>query len=519
MRLATQIGARMQGLVYVLDEPSVGLHQSDNARLIETLVSIRDSGNTVVVVEHDEETIRAADWVLDLGEGAGEGGGRLMYSGPPGSIDGSLTGRYLRGELEVAVPAGAPAGPRLARACWAPAPTTCATSTPRSRSAALTAVTGVSGSGKSTLVEDVLHRTLAQRLYRATAEPGRHRALEGVEAIDKVIAIDQSPIGRTPRSNPATYTGAFALDPRALQPGAGGARARLSAGRFSFNVKGGRCEACQGDGVRRVEMHFLPDVFVPCEACHGRRYNRETLEVRYQGLSIADVLELTVDEARELLARAPAARSACSRRSARSASATCGSARTRRRSRAARRSACGSRASSAAARPAARSTCSTSRPRACTSTTCGGCSRCSARLVDAGNTVVVIEHNLDVVKCADWVIDLGPGRGRRGRPRRRRRARPRRSPVPGAATRLATCGRCSRGRGGDRPESWPQQPHASKAWPREPHRASRASTHKLLISQRSRLELRPAHGLLRPARASCVISPNGDGSTWFIAVR
>jgi len=412
VRLATQIGARMQGLVYVLDEPSVGLHQSDNARLIQTLLSIRDSGNTVVVVEHDEETIRTADWVLDLGEGAGEAGGRLMYSGPPASIDGSLTGRYLRGELAVAVPqARRPArgwlrvlGARAhnLRDVDAAIPT-----------GALTAVTGVSGSGKSTLVEDVLHRALAQRLYRATAEPGRHRALEGVEAIDKVIAIDQSPIGRTPRSNPATYTGAFGLI-RELFSMVPEARARgYRPGRFSFNVKGGRCEACQGDGVRRVEMHFLPDVFVPCEACHGRRYNRETLEVRYQGLSIADVLELSVDAARELLS----AHARLQRLLATLSEVGLGYLRL------------GQNAATLSGGEAQRVRLARELGRRETGRTLYLLDEPTTglhfddvrrllevlgRLVDAGNTVVVIEHNLDVVKCADWVIDLGPGAGDEG---------------------------------------------------------------------------------------------------------
>ena len=279
---------------------------------------------------------------------------------------------------------------------------------------ALTAVTGVSGSGKSTLVEDVLHRALARRLYRAAPEPGRHRALEGAEAIDKVIAIDQSPIGRTPRSNPATYTGAFALV-RELFSLVPEARARgYRPGRFSFNVKGGRCEACQGDGVRRVEMHFLPDVFVQCEACHGRRYNRETLEVLYRGHSIADVLDLSVDAARELLVRPPAPRAPA--RHAQRGGPRLPAARPERVDALGRRGAAGAarRASWDGGRPAARSTSWTSPRRACTSTTCGGCSTSLGRLVDAGNTVVVIEHNLDVVKSADWVIDLGPEAGERG---------------------------------------------------------------------------------------------------------
>jgi excinuclease ABC subunit A len=413
LRLATQIGARMQGLLYVLDEPSVGLHQRDNARLVETLAAIRDAGNTVVVVEHDEETIRAADWVIDLGEGAGAHGGRLMYAGPPASIDGSLTGRYLRGELGVGVPAARRPARGWLRVLGARANNLrdVDASIPLG---ALTAVTGVSGSGKSTLVEDVLHRALARRLNpTAVAEPGRHRALEGAEAIDKVIAIDQSPIGRTPRSNPATYTGAFALV-RELFSLVPEARARgYRAGRFSFNVKGGRCEACQGDGVRRVEMHFLPDVFVQCEACHGRRYNRETLEVRYQDHSIADVLDMSIEAARELLAAHPRLARMLSTlaevglgylRLGQSATTLSGGEAQRVRL-----------ARELGRRETGRTLYLLDEPT--TGLHFDDVRRLLdvlGRLVDAGNTVVVIEHNLDVVKSADWVVDLGPEAGDRG---------------------------------------------------------------------------------------------------------
>jgi excinuclease ABC subunit A len=412
LRLATQIGARMQGVLYVLDEPSVGLHPRDNRRLIETLRAIRDGGNTVVVVEHDEETIRSADWVLDLGEGAGARGGRLMYAGPPGSIDGSLTGRYLRGELTIPLPATRREPRGLLRILGARANNLRDVDV-EIPIGALTAVTGVSGAGKSTLVEEILHRELARRLYRALAEPGRHRALEGAEAIDKVIAIDQRPIGRTPRSNPATYTGVFAFI-RELMSLVPEARARgYRAGRFSFNVKGGRCEACQGDGVRRVEMHFLPDVFVPCESCRGRRYNRETLEVLYKGKSVADLLDLSVDEARLLLSAHPRLERLLSTlievglgylRLGQSAATLSGGETQRVKL-----------ARELGRRETGRTLYLLDEP------TTGlhfddvrRLLEVLSRLVDAGNTVVVIEHNLDVIKSADWVVDLGPEAGSAG---------------------------------------------------------------------------------------------------------
>ena len=402
----------MQGLLYVLDEPSVGLHPRDNERLLETLRKIRDLGNTVVVVEHDEQTIRAADYLVDLGEGAGARGGRIMYQGPPSSINGSLTGRYLRGELSIPVPARR-RGPRGFLRVQGAREHNLRDLEVAFPLGVLTAVTGVSGSGKSTLVDDILHRALARRLHGGVAEPGKHRALTGAEAIDKVIAIDQSAIGRTPRSNPATYTGAFAFvrEMFSLVPEA---RARgYKPGRFSFNVKGGRCEACQGDGVRAIGMHFLPDVHVTCDVCRGRRYNRETLEVLYRGRTIADVLDLSVAEALPVLEAHPRLARLLHTladvglgylRLGQSASTLSGGEAQRVKL-----------AKELARRDTGRTLYILDEP------TTGlhfddvrKLLHVLDRLVDAGNTVVVVEHNLDVIKCADHVIDLGPGAGPQG---------------------------------------------------------------------------------------------------------
>ena len=308
IRLATQIGSKLRGVLYVLDEPSIGLHPRDNQRLLETLEQLRDMSNTVLVVEHDEETIRRADYVIDLGPGAGKQGGYVVAAGPPEKIATaaeSLTGKYLSGELSIPVPATR----RVANGKFLTVLGARANNLKNIDVAfpfgLLTVVTGVSGSGKSTLVNDILHRAIAKKLYRAIEDPGEHRAITGLEHLDKVIDIDQAPIGRTPRSNPATYTGVFtpirelfAMLPESRERG-------YRAGRFSFNVKGGRCEACQGEGLRRIEMNFLPDVFVTCEVCRGRRYNAETLAVKYKGVSIADLLEMTAKDALPLLENIP----------------------------------------------------------------------------------------------------------------------------------------------------------------------------------------------------------------------
>jgi excinuclease ABC subunit A len=311
IRLATQIGSSLMGVLYILDEPSIGLHQRDNAKLIATLTRLRDLGNTVLVVEHDEETIRTADWVIDIGPGAGEHGGEIVAAGPLEVIlaePRSITGAYLRGELEVAIPKTRRKGSGLSIVVRGAREHNLKNADVAFPLACFVAVTGVSGSGKSTLVSDILYRALARELTGARDKPGEHDRLDGIEAIDKVIDIDQSPIGRTPRSNPATYTGLFAPI-RELFAGTQEARVRgYKPGRFSFNVKGGRCEHCKGDGILKIEMQFLPDVYVPCEICKGKRYNREALEIHYKGRSIADVLEMTIAEALEFFAPVPAVR-------------------------------------------------------------------------------------------------------------------------------------------------------------------------------------------------------------------
>jgi excinuclease ABC subunit A len=418
IRLATQIGANLTGVLYVLDEPSIGLHQRDNRKLLATLARLRDLGNTVIVVEHDEETIRTADYVIDLGPGAGEHGGHVIFQGTPadlmegssGDHPASLTGAYLTGARSIAVPrARRPAlkGEIVVRGARE---NNLKNIDVRIPLGVFTTVTGVSGSGKSTLVNDILYKSLARTLYRAADEAGAHDRIDGIELIDKVIEIDQSPIGRTPRSNPATYTGLFTFirDLFAMMPDA---RARgFRPGRFSFNVKGGRCEACQGDGVIAIEMHFLPDVYVTCEQCKGRRYNRETLEIKYRGKSIADVLELTVDQAAPLLENFPAVSNKLRTLQdvglgyielGQSATTLSGGEAQRVKL-----------AKELSKRGTGRTLYILDEP------TTGLHFEDTRKLldvlnqlVDQGNTIVVIEHNLDVIKCADHVIDLGPEGG------------------------------------------------------------------------------------------------------------
>ncbi|HXX17781.1 MAG TPA: excinuclease ABC subunit UvrA [Candidatus Acidoferrum sp.] len=416
IRLATQIGSRLRGVLYVLDEPSIGLHARDNGRLLSTLETLRDLGNTVVVVEHDEETIRRANYVVDLGPGAGKAGGYLVASGAPGEIaanPASLTGQYLSGKMHISVPEQrrSPNGKSLSiLGAHGNNLKNIDVAIPLGL---LTVVTGVSGSGKSTLVNDILYRALAAKLYRSREKPGEYRALLGIEHLDKVIQIDQAPIGRTPRSNPATYTGVFApirelfaMLPESRERG-------YRPGRFSFNVKGGRCEACQGDGQRRIEMNFLPDVYVTCEVCRGRRYNAETLAVRYKGLSISDVLDLPIEEALKVLENIPAIQQKLQTlvdvglgyvQLGQSATTLSG----------------GEAQRTKLARELSRR--QTGRTLYILDEPTTGLHFDDVkklldvlnRLVSLGNTVLIIEHNLDVIKQADWIIDLGPEGGEAG---------------------------------------------------------------------------------------------------------
>jgi len=417
IRLATQIGSRLVGVLYILDEPSIGLHQRDNARLLATLRQLRDLGNTVIVVEHDDETMRAADHLIDLGPGAGKHGGEVIAAGTIDEVianPASLTGRYLSGQLSIPVRAERrPISPRAMLRIEGARAHNLRDLTVELPLGVFIAVTGVSGSGKSTLVEDILHRSLARHFYRARVIPGEHDRITGIEHLDKVIDIDQSPIGRTPRSNPATYTGLF-TPIRELFAELPEAKIRgYGPGRFSFNVKGGRCEACQGDGLVKIEMHFLPDVYVPCEVCKGKRYNRETLEVRFRGLSIADALELTVEDAATVFENQPriAQKLAVLRdvglgyiHLGQSATTLSGGEAQRVKL-----------ATELAKRDTGRTFYILDEP------TTGlhfedvrMLLEVLHRLVDRGNTVLVIEHNLDVIKTADWILDLGPEGGTRG---------------------------------------------------------------------------------------------------------
>jgi excinuclease ABC subunit A len=417
IRLATQIGAGLVGVLYVLDEPSIGLHQRDNHRLIETLIRLRDLGNTLIVVEHDEDTIRAADWAVDIGPGAGEHGGQVIVSGPVDELltsPDSLTGRYLSGRESIAVPQVR--RPRekgrelVVRGAKEHNLRDIDVTFPLGQ---LVAVTGVSGSGKSTLVNDILYTQLARSIYNARTIPGRHRTIDGVDAVDKVIHVDQSPIGRTPRSNPATYTGVFdhvrklfAQTPEAKMRG-------YQQGRFSFNVKGGRCEACSGDGTLRIEMNFLPDVYVPCEVCHGARYNRETLEVHYKGKTIAEVLDMPIEEAVEFFEAIPV----IARHLRTLVEVGLGYVRL------------GQPATTLSGGESQRVKLSAELQKRSTGRTVYVLDEPTTglhfedirkllgvlqRIVDTGNSVIVIEHNLDVIKTADWVVDMGPEGGSGG---------------------------------------------------------------------------------------------------------
>ncbi len=416
IRLATQIGSGLMGVLYVLDEPSIGLHQRDNARLIRTLKHLRELGNTVIVVEHDEETIRTADYLLDIGPGAGVHGGKIVAAGSPAEVEkvkDSITAQYLAGHKSIAVPKKRRAGNGKSLIIKGARENNLRDVDAEIPLGKLVVVSGVSGSGKSSLINDILAKELLARLHRASTVPGKHDDIEGIKQLDKAIIIDQSPIGRTPRSNPATYTGLF-TPIRELFASMPEARLRgYSPGRFSFNVKGGRCENCAGDGIIKIEMHFLPDVYVPCEVCHGKRYNREALEIHYKGKTISDVLELTCEQALEFFANIPS----IARKLQTLVDVGIGYI------------ALGQSATTLSGGEAQRTKLSTELSRRPTGRTLyildeptTGLHMADVdkllhmlhALVEAGNSMVVIEHNLDVIKNADWLIDMGPEGGDAG---------------------------------------------------------------------------------------------------------
>lgn len=416
IRLATQIGTSLMGVLYILDEPSIGLHQRDNDKLITTLKKLRDLGNTLIVVEHDEDTMKSSDWIVDIGPGAGVHGGNVVFSGTPDSIlhcKESITGQFLSGKRKIAIPKKRREGNGHYLTVIGAEENNLQSIDVSFKLGVFNCVTGVSGSGKSSLVNEILYKSLAKNLNRALTHPGKHLRVDGLEYLDKVINIDQSPIGRTPRSNPATYTGAFndirslfAMTPEAKKRG-------YNAGRFSFNVRGGRCEACQGDGVNKIEMHFLPDIYVPCEVCNGKRYNRETLEVTYKGKNIYDILEMTVEEGTEFFAEIPKIK----KRLQMIVDVGLGYIKI------------GQPATTLSGGEAQRVKLATELSKHATGKTVyildepttglhsadvEQLLKVLQRLVDSGNTVIVIEHNLDVIKSADYIVDLGPDGGDKG---------------------------------------------------------------------------------------------------------
>lgn len=416
IRLATQIGSSLVGVLYILDEPSIGLHQRDNDKLIATLKRLRDLGNTLIVVEHDEDTMRAADFIVDVGPGAGVHGGEIVFAGTPQEImncDKSWTGKYLSGKIKIPVPEKRREGNGKFLTVIGAAENNLKNIDVSIPLGTFTCVTGVSGSGKSSLVNEIISKELSAKLNRARTRPGKFERMEGLENLDKVIHIDQSPIGRTPRSNPATYTGVF-TDIRELFASTADAKAHgYGAGRFSFNVRGGRCEACEGDGILKIEMHFLPDVYVPCEVCRGKRYNRETLEVKYKGKSIYDVLEMTVEEGAKFFENIPKIKRRMDTlvevglgyvKIGQPATTLSGGEAQRVKL-----------AAELSKRPTGKTFYILDEPTTgLHSADVHKLIEVLQKLADAGNTVLVIEHNLDVIKSADWVIDLGPEGGSGG---------------------------------------------------------------------------------------------------------